>query len=191
MSGGAKAVGAVGEGRWNVPLVVGVRKGLMAWAALVQERAANKAPVDTSVLANSIVIEGPIVGTLGFNSMEIKVGPTVEYGRAQELGSGLYGTGPGAKREKYPIVPKFKKALSFAWPGGPDPHPALQTEGPHAGKYVFGKVMHPGVRPQPYLVPALKETLHDGRRLLIKAITAELRNSSRGAGTRITAEHHI
>lgn len=185
MSNGATARGVVGADRFNVALVVGVRKGLMAWAALVQERAANKAPVATSQLSNNIVIEGPNTGFLGFNSMQIKIGPAIDYGAAQELGSGLYGTGPGAKREKYPIVPKFKKALSFAWPGGPDPHPALQTEGPHAGKYVFGKVMHPGVRPQPYLRPALEETKQEGRRMLIQAITGELRQ--RGSGAEIKA----
>lgn len=187
MSGGARAYGMVGAGRWNVALAVGIRKGLLAWAELVRERAANKAPVRDGPLSRSIVIDGPDIGTLGFNSMEIRIGPTVEYGRAQEMGSGLYGTGPKAKKAKYPIVPKFKKALAFDWAGAPAAVESMRD--PKSGKFIFGKVMHPGVKPQPYLVPALKETLHDGKRTMLTAITAELRRQ--GQGTTVTAEHHI
>lgn len=155
--------------------------GLMALGSLVAQRAELNAPVDTGRLARSIHRGPPFrIGPFVWGA---QVGTNVEYARAQEMGSGLYSEDP-KYRKKIKIVagfynpetPSNKRALSFAWPGGPDPHPALQTEGPYAGKYAFASVMHPGVKPQPYLRPALQSVREDGseRRLIIGSIVAEV-----------------
>lgn len=150
-------------------LVRGLIAGVTAGADLVAQRASDRAPVDKGRLARSVTrdfikeIEPFVVSTL--------IGSNVEYARAQELGSGLHADPnflpAGQSPAKYPIVPKFAKALAFEWPGGPTDHPAYDEE---SGLYFFTKVMHPGVRAQPYLRPALAESKRDVRRLIFLSV---------------------
>lgn len=159
-------------------LVIGGLKGIAAWGDLVAQRASLKAPVITTNLATSIFASTPTyVPPVMFT---ILVGTNVEYARAQEMGSGLHSTGPNARKEKYEIwagglnpkgATSSKMALAFPWPGGPTGHPAYD---PESGKFLFAKIMHPGVRPQPYLMPALIETRKEGQELFLKALQAEL-----------------
>lgn len=154
-------------------LVTGMVKGVSAWGDLVVQRASDGAPVDTGRLARSIhrdeveEIAPFVVSTLA--------GSNVEYARAQELGSGLHADPEflpeGQSPERYPIEPVFAKALAFEWPGGPKDHPAYDAE---SGLFFFARVMHPGVQAQPYLRPAARETLADGRRLVMEAVRVEL-----------------
>lgn len=153
--------------------------GMSAWGELVAQRASENAPVDTTHLANSLYAEPP--EHLPPFIFMIDVGTNVEYARAQEMGSGLYAEeGPRAKIPIWAGIytgKSSKESLSFFWPGGPDPHPALQTEGPYAGKYAFAKIMHPGVRPKSYLRNALRDTREEGVSLFLSAVTTELRAS--------------
>lgn len=184
-------------GPLDVGLIFGIRKGLTAWGRLLAQRAKLNAPVDTSQLAQSIFAGNAAKEESSFpgvaNVIAIRVGSNLQYAPAQELGSGLH----GPKSSKYEIVagrlnlgatkslnPKW--ALSFQWPGGPSPHPALTTEGEYAGFYTFFRVMHPGVRPQPYLRPAAIDTQQEGKRLLFNAIIAELRTPIPGVARRIS-----
>jgi hypothetical protein len=170
-------------------IVRGGMAGISAWGLRAVQTAQEYSPVDTGRLARSINLEtmdpagpqepDPLVFTILF-------GTNVEYARAHELGSGIHALDPAA-RELIVIEAGFwtgksnKKSLSFVWPAGPKPHPALQTEGDYAGRYSFRRVYHPGVRParqgKGYLRSGARDTLADGRRLIVLAITAELRKA--------------
>ena len=153
----------------------GQYKGIDAVGNLFIQQAKRKAPVDKGDLARSIMYEGPYND--GPWVMYVVAGPTVEYGAAQEFGSGLHHRDP-AKRAKYPILPgavtgkSSAKVLAFKWPGGPKPHPAYNAE---LDMYFFAKVMHPGVKPQPYLRPALEELRPKIANLVLSAMIGELR----------------
>lgn len=73
---------------------------------------------------------------------------------AYEYGSGIW----GREGKKYPIEPKEKDALAFLWP---DAASIAQREGVtkvnfgEGGKVVLPRVMHPGVKAEPYLAPAV------------------------------------
>jgi len=157
-------------------VIVGTKKGLNAWADLVRERAAHNAPVDQGELARSI--NKGEVSQIGEYSWMISVGTNLEYAAAQEFGSGLHSEDPD-KRHKYPIEAGFwsgkssSKSLAFLWPGGPGK--ASSAFDPDTGLYFFRKINHPGVRAQPYLRPALKDSSAEGRSLLLAAVVAELR----------------
>ena len=170
-------------------LDIGVMLGVMAVGEIIAQRAkkvaSDKGVVDTGRLARSIHRGPPMRSEL--YTWHVSIGTNVEYARAHEMGSGLYSEDP-AFRKKYKITagmlnffntksPNPKWALSFKWPGGPDPHPALTTTGPYAGHYTFASVMHPGVKPRPYLRPALEDVLTDGtaRRVTLNAIMAQVR----------------
>lgn len=174
----AKVTRASGGDRFKFgsKFVLGARKGMAAWADLVRQRAMLNAPVASTELAKSIGVSE--VESAGWQILTVRIGTNIEYGPAQELGSGLYSDLPmkieiEAGGLKSPPT-STKMALSFEWPGGDTSHPAYQTEGPYAGKFVFRRVMHPGVPAQPYLRPALLETEMEGRRLLFNAIAAEV-----------------
>lgn len=155
------------KGEMAQKFVVGMIKGVDASGMLVAQRASDNAPVDTSNLATSIHHQSPQV--VGAGTVITLVGTNVEYARAQEMGSGLYAeVGP---QEKIPIEPVNAKALAFEWPGGPEDHSAYD---PESGLFFFGRVMHPGVRAQPYLRPALKDSEEDIRLLILRAVKAEL-----------------
>lgn len=117
----------------------------------VVDRAKQIAPKVTSALAGSIRAM-PAIGSIagGHRSMAVEAGTTgigvaVPYAMAVEYGSGLHAE--GGSRGKYPIRPVNKKALFFSLgPNGPDVGP-------------IGGVMHPGVKPRPYLRPALIEVV--------------------------------
>ncbi|NGX44869.1 MAG: hypothetical protein K940chlam2_00009 [Chlamydiae bacterium] len=175
------------EQRLNVKMIVGVRKGLVAAGEQVAKTAGGKAPVargdlarsihagETFTLAISVRGPGEVIG--------IKVGTNLEYAEAQEKGSGLFGpTG-----EKYPII---GSPLAFEWEGAPAEVEHMRD--PKSGLFFFNKIMHPGVRAQPYLVPALVEEKPRIRKLIRRAILAELSRSKpkNGPGKLIGALHN-
>lgn len=96
------------------------------------------APKRTSALANSIRA-GDISGSLAGGDLHGVLSATAPGAEAQEFGSGLH----GERGEKYPIRPRFKKALRFAAAGS--------VAGGGEG-FTFAKgVMHPGVKAKRYL----------------------------------------
>ena len=155
---------------------IGVMLGTMSTGEIVAQRAqqiaSDKGVVDTGRLARSIHRGPPQRKELYV--WVCNIGTNVEYAMAQyrkkiEIVAGAYN--PDTKS------PNPKKALSFKWAAGPDPHPALTTEGPYAGHYTFRSVMHPGVRPRPYLRPALQSVMEDGtmRTLILRGILGQVK----------------
>jgi HK97 gp10 family phage protein len=143
----------------------GMRIGLILSGKLVAQRATRKAPRDTGRLKRSIKEGKPYKVRKG--ALGIDIGTNVKYARAQEMGSGLFAE-KGAKK-KIEIRPKNKKALSFYWPNAP----AGLTPS-SSGKYVFSKVMHPGVRAQPYLRPALAESTNEIKKIIIRSVVGAI-----------------
>ena len=141
----------------------GLRVGLILSGKLVSQRATRKAPRDTGRLKRSIH-EGKPYNT-GRTAMAIDVGTNVEYARIQEFGD----------PNELVIKPKTKKALSFSWPGAPFPPPKRKEGSPYEGKYVFAHVTRPPVKAQPYLRPALNESVGDIRKLILKSVAGALR----------------
>lgn len=167
-----------GSARLKAQMTVGALKGIQAWAELVAQQASLYAPVDTSTLATSIHTDENGPYQLSDTEFYQLIGTWVPYARAQEFGSGLHAEiGP---REKIPIIAGFwtgksdKKALAFNWPDGPKDHPAHQGE----GWFLFRSIMHPGVKAQPYLRPALLAKKQDGQRLFLSAMLAEMRKKA-------------
>ena len=101
----------------------------------IVELAKQKAPVDTGKLRDSITHE------VSEGRLTISVG--AQYGMFQEFGTASRGEFPG---QPYKIRPKNGKYLKFK-----------------VGKRtVYAKeVTHPGVYPQPYLRPAVLDSLGD------------------------------
>lgn len=105
-------------------------------ATKIQATAQSLAPVKTGALKESITIRytGPTSAVIG---------PNVSYGIYQELGTGSKGefpTGP------YEIRPKNGKYLKF------------QVN----GKWIYTKkVIHPGIKAQPYMRPAAKQVISE------------------------------
>jgi hypothetical protein len=165
------------QGRTEVlaALARGQYKGMSAVGELALQTAKRKAPVKNGDLVRSIMYEGP------FNDgpwrMYVSTGPTVVYGAAQEFGSGLYHKDP-AKRRKYPILPgavtgkSSATVLAFKWPGGPKDISAYNAK---LDMFFFAGVMHPGVRPQPYLQPTLDELMPKIPNIVLSAMIGELR----------------
>ena len=163
--------------RLNKALIIGVRKGLIASGEYVAQKAGLKAPVARGDLSRSIhagkTFTVPTTSRGPGRVIGIKVGTNLEYAPAQELGSGLY----GPKGEKYPIV---GSPLAFEWEGAPAEVEHMRD--PKSGLFFFNKIMHPGVKPQPYLIPALTESKAEIRKLMTRAILAQLKKGKKGNG---------
>lgn len=82
------------------------------------------------------------------------VGPTAEHAVYLEYGTGVYGTGPGAKRQPIVIVPKTKQALF--WPGARHP---------------VRRVVQQGLQPRPYLRPAFQTSKAEATRVMAQTVT--------------------
>jgi HK97 gp10 family phage protein len=95
------------------------------------------APVKTGKLQSSIHARW-------LNPMRVEIGPEVIYGPYQEFGTGSRGEFPGTPYEIKPKKPGGK--LVFTKDGK---------------TIVTRRVIHPGVRPQPYMRPAFEKVLKD------------------------------
>lgn len=143
----------------------GTKNGLLLAGDLVAQRATRKAPIDTGRLKRAITRSNP--KKKGSNWI-ITVGVfKVKYARAQEFGSGLHATRRPKKKIK--IVPNKKQALAFKWPNAPS---SLKPS--KSGKHIFLSVMHPGVKAQPYLRPALEESQEDITKIIGNAVVGAL-----------------
>lgn len=114
-------------------------------------RAKVKVPRKTGHLGRSIV-----PGSVDPAGAWVKA--KTPYAAAVELGSGIH----GRRGRKYEIKPRKGKLL--AWPAsGGDRRLSGRARKNVKGGWVFArKVMHPGVRPRPYIVPAAKEAISEG-----------------------------
>ena len=164
----------------NARMNIGLQRGALAWAMLAAQTAKVLAPVKSGRLAREIKWGEPYMKENLLAACQYGVSG-LEYAMAQEFGSGLYvePDAPGnPTRAKYPIIAGFwtgkgtAKALAFVWPNGPKDHPAYDAD---SGKFFFRQIMHPGVHPHPYLRPAYEKTRHEGARLVMSAVMAELK----------------
>lgn len=134
------------------------KKALMNSAMMVQKSAQTNMSAGLQKFASEITIRGPVETQEGI-SVEIgsfQRGKTTAMLAAHELGSGLHG--PNAT--KYPIRAKNKPQLVFLWPNPPwgYVHPKIRQIQMPGGPLVFlDSVMHPGVRPQHFLLRAVRE----------------------------------
>lgn len=157
-------------------IMSGALRGAKAVGDLVADRARVKARVKTGRMARSVTASEAFVKSE--SQVAVLIGTNVEYARAHEMGSGLFSEDPQF-RHKIHIEAGFwtgksdKKSLAFIWPGGPR---ELAAD-PERMLFLFRSVEHPGIKPQPFLRPALRETIASGEagRLLLSAIAAELR----------------
>jgi len=159
-------------------------KGIHAAAKIVAQRAQEIAS-EKNIRATGDLIRRINAGEPWAKGLIFYCDVTVNvpYARAHEMGSGLHSEDP-SKRRKYPIIagkhnpatrslnPKW--SLSFQWPAGPKPHAAHSETGQYASHYAFVKVMHPGVKPRPFLRPALDEKRELIPQLILDSIKAEL-----------------
>jgi hypothetical protein len=71
-----------------------------------------------------------------------------------EFGTGLH----GPRHKKYPIVPR--KGSMLAWPKSGSGRRLSGRRRTSSGRLIFArKVMHPGIKPQPFLVPGAIEAI--------------------------------
>lgn len=121
---------------------------LHAGAMLIQDAAQQKAPRKTSTLARSITI---VPGKMSGKRAQVLIGPTVEYGKWIEFGTGIYARGPGGGRK-----------TPWVWRTGD-------------GKFITTR----GYKPQPYMRPAFDENRQDAleefRRVLSMLVEAHAR----------------
>lgn len=127
-----------------------LRRATVAGALIVETLAKQNAPVRTGNLRRSIHTE-VLESTRAL--ARVSVGTDVEYARTVEFGSGLY----GPRHARYPIVPRTRRALF--WPGAAHP---------------VRRVMHPGVQPHPFLIPALRDHVDEIKAEFIAALRAIL-----------------
>jgi len=109
---------------------------LMDGAQRITAEARAMAPVKTGKLQGSIHAKWA-------SPMRVEIGPEVIYGPYQEFGTGSRGEFPGAP---YEIKPKK--------PGG-----KLVFKTKDGKTIVTRRVMHPGVKAQPYMRPAFEKVL--------------------------------
>lgn len=129
-----------------------IDRGVENTAEDIGNSAQRRAPEDTGDLKRSKVVEP---GDLGIWIVLF----TADHAAATEYGSGLH----GERGEKYPIEAKNADYLQF--PG-------------RDGETIYRKkVMHPGVEPQPFLRPGVREH----RSELTDNIAAELERVIREA----------
>jgi hypothetical protein len=126
----------------------------VAGAYVVAERAIQNVVAnsfDNGQLANSLAEPKVIVADRTHAIAQI--GPTPEHGLWVEYGTGVYGTGPGATHER--IRPKTAKVLFW-----------VDARGKHFAKSIAG------MKPRPFLRPALDES-HDTALTAMAAAQAE------------------
>jgi len=112
---------------------------------------ANKAkalaPVGETGMLKQSIRGGAISGSLRTGDLHGELSATAPGAEAQEFGSGLH----GERAAKYPIRPKFKKALR--WAGG-----GSVANGDSGFRFAKG-VMHPGVKPKRFLQQGVEQGL--------------------------------
>jgi HK97 gp10 family phage protein len=126
-----------------------LKHGLMIFCSTVADAARLKVPVQTGRLQTSITSN--VAEEAGIIKGE--VGSNVIYAPYVELGTGIYG--PAGK----PIRPKNKKILAWVSSGPRPTTPDGWKKAVLEGRAVFAKEVK-GMRPRPFLMPALNENIN-------------------------------
>jgi len=125
-------------------------------AQRIAAEARAQAPVKTGKLQASIHARWQ-------SPLKVEIGPEVIYGPYQEFGTGSKGEFPGSP---YEIKPKT--------PGG-----KLVFKTKDGRTVVTRRVIHPGVKPQPYMRPAFKKVLETVMDRLISSGAAQITKGPR------------
>jgi len=155
----------------------GQKRGLILSGKVVAQRAQMKAPRLTGRLKRSLHEGKPY--SVRKHCWGIDIGSDVEYARPQELGSGIYAEGGGG--EPIIIRPVKKKALAFEWLNAPEAikekfsRPRADGSPGPWPTVIFAQVSHPGVKPQPYLRPALAESKKEIPAIILTSIVGAVR----------------
>jgi HK97 gp10 family phage protein len=128
---------------------------VLSGANVIRNEAKRQAPYRTGTLKRSINSE--IVESSPYRATA-KIGTKLEYAAAIEFGSGLYG------RKKAPIIIRPKNKRALFWKGA---------------KHPVKRVVHPGVKPHPYLVPAFEAKKGAAVKEIGAALRAILRKRAR------------
>ena len=129
----------------------GIKRGLILSGQLVAQRATRKAPRDTGRLKRSITKGNPY--TTGPQRWAIDVGTNIEYAAAQEFGL-----------LNQPITDRQRR---FFW--------AKHKETGEGMWKALGLSQTYTIPAQPYLHPAVDQSLGEIRRLIYKSVLAALR----------------
>jgi len=126
-----------------------------SYAFRIEKEAKKRAPVAANILRPSIHAEVSKQGT----QTRARIGTDVHYAPYVEYGTGLY----GPEKRKYEIRPKTKKALAFVARAGTQLSTGRALFRSRTGRLVLNrkrgartvvrKVIHPGIRPRPFLHP--------------------------------------
>jgi hypothetical protein len=139
------------------------RKLVTVYALLIEGEARQRVAVRQGNLKSTIHTEFDFSG----HRSRATIGTDVFYGPYLEYGTGLW----GPKHAKYVILPKNKKALAFfsaaatelgtgrALYRSASRRGGLVKSRARAARVVVRKVIHPGIRPRPFLVPAFERYL--------------------------------
>jgi len=131
-----------------------------AHALTVEREAKQAAPVASGILKSSIHTQMQYDP----DRTAARIGTKVHYAPYLEMGTGRW----GPRGRPYEITPKRKRALAFVARAGTQ----LSTGRPmyrsrtgrlvvtrrRAARTVVRRVIHPGIRPRPYLYPALERS---------------------------------
>lgn len=113
-------------------------------------------------MEGGIVAENPLTGEITAG------GGKAIYARFIHEGTGLYGT----RGERYPITPRFGRVEEPAH--GPAPRKLLRWVGQDGKWHAAKLVMHPGVKPDPFLLQAAERELPHLETLFAGAIDRAL-----------------
>jgi len=151
--------------------MIALRKGLVAAASLLAEKAKAKADSKKVPKVSEHMKVGK-VETKGSGALGITISIGMKENEAPaaaayEFGSGLH----GKEGKKYPIVPRksggFLVFPKERWPGYAPPPDAPNM-------FFFSKVMHPGVEARPYMKPAIEENKEEMKRLIGEFFTIDV-----------------
>ena len=151
--------------------MIALRKGLVAAASLLAEKAKAKADSKKVPKVSEYMKVGE-VETKGSGALGITISIGMKENEAPaaaayEFGSGLH----GKEGKKYPIVPRksggFLVFPKERWPGYAPPPDAPNM-------FFFSKVMHPGVEARPYMKPAIEENKEEMKRLIGEFFTIDV-----------------
>jgi len=155
--------------------MIALRKGLVAAASLLAEKAKAKADskkvpeVSKNMKVGKVETKGS--GALGIT---ISIGMKKDEApaaAAYEFGSGLH----GKEGKTYPITPKNAPVLAFGWNPKFTPWGSPKFVGiGRGGKYLFRYVDHPGVEARPYMKPAIEENKEEMGKLIGSFFTIDV-----------------
>ncbi len=134
--------------------------GLEQFLSFVADKARLKCPVKTGHLQSSITHQ---ISKSTDRAIEGRVGSNVDYAPYVELGTGIYGP------RKTPIRPKNKKVLAWVVRGPRPTTPEGWRQACREGRAVLVKEVQ-GMKPRPYLLPALTENIERLVEFLKKAL---------------------